>query len=265
MTPKVSRHTSIHSRLLPWVHDGEALVRIRVKDTRLGEPVGGEPLHSLPCEAVLLAAPPQRAQPDARHIIVECSQCRAVGRHGMVGEEASDHLLEPGPLLGDRFVHAPSQFLLDPPERCPHAIAPCCSFDEELTTTVAFTDEGKAKKVEGLRFSEPAMGASFRRKAAKLDQAGLVRIERQRELLEPLAHIVPEAPGVRLVLEADDNSSRPGELHPQALTDPDVSVFTHPALIVQPSPRATRTSGQRGSDRARKSCGSSPPPAADVA
>jgi len=162
-------------------------------------------VHSLPREAVLLATPPQRAQPDALHIIVECSQCRAVGRHGMIGEEASDHPLEPGPLLGDRLVHAPSQFLLDPPERCPHAIAPCCSFDKELPTAVAFTDEGKAKKVEGLRFSEPATSASFRRKAAELDQAGLVRIERQRELLEPLAHIVPEAPGVRLVLEADNN------------------------------------------------------------
>src|SRR6516162_11516787 len=76
-------------------------------------------------------------------MIVECSQCRAVGRHGMVGEEASDHLLEPAPLLGNRFVHAPPQFLLDLPERCPHAIAPCCSFDKELPTTVAFTDEGK--------------------------------------------------------------------------------------------------------------------------
>ena len=102
-------------------------------------------------------------------------------------------------------MHAPPQFLLDPPERCPHAIAPCCSFDKELPTAVAFTDEGKARKVEGLRSSEPAMSSSFRRKAAELDQAGLVRIERQRELLEPLAHIVPETPGVRLVLKADDN------------------------------------------------------------
>jgi hypothetical protein len=70
-------------------------------------------------------------------MIFECSQCRAVGRHGMVGEEASDHLLEPGPLLGDRFVHAPLQFLLAPPERCPHAIPPCCSFDKQLPTAVA--------------------------------------------------------------------------------------------------------------------------------
>jgi hypothetical protein len=31
-------------------------------------------------------------------------------------------------------------------------------------------------------------------------------------------------------------SSGPGELHPQALTDPDVSVSTHPAPTVQPLP-----------------------------
>ena len=72
-------------------------------------------------------------------------------------------------------MHPPSQFVLDPPERCPHAIAPCCPFDKELPTAVAFTDEGKAEKVEGLRFSEPTMSASFRRKAAELDQAGLFR------------------------------------------------------------------------------------------
>jgi len=34
---------------------------------------------------------------------------------------------------------------------------------------------------------------------------------------------------------ADENteSSSPGELHPQALTEPDVNLSTHPALIVQ--------------------------------
>src|SRR3982074_1267564 len=193
------------TRLPPWVHDGETLVRIRMKDSRLREPVGGQPVHPLPREAVLLATPPQRSQPDALHVIVDCSQRSSVGRHCVIGEEASDHLLEPSPLLRDRLMHPPSQFLLDLPERCPHAIAPCCPFDKELSTAVAFTDEGKAEKVEGLRFSEPAMSASFRRKAAEIHQAGLVRIERQRELLEPLAHIVPEAPGVSLVLETDDN------------------------------------------------------------
>jgi hypothetical protein len=95
-----------------------------MKDARLREPVGGEPVHPPPREAVLLATPPQRAQPDALHIIVECSQRSSVGRHCVTGEETSDHLLEPSPLLGDRVMHPPSQLLLDPLERYPHAIAP---------------------------------------------------------------------------------------------------------------------------------------------
>jgi len=37
-------------------------------------------------------------------------------------------------------------------------------------------------------------------------------------------------------LEVNESSS-PGEFHPQALTDPDVTVSRHPALIIQlPSP-----------------------------
>src|SRR3954454_9033002 len=39
--------------------------------------------------------------------------------------------------------------------------------------------------------------------AAELDQAGLVRMQRQRELPQPFAHRIPETPGVGLVLETD--------------------------------------------------------------
>ena len=72
-----------------------------MKDSRLGNPVGGQPVHSRPREAILLAAPPQRSQPDALHIVVECSQRDAIRWHRVVCEEASDHLLDPSPLLGD--------------------------------------------------------------------------------------------------------------------------------------------------------------------
>src|SRR5437763_14409099 len=44
-----------------------------------------------------------------------------------------------------------------------------------------------------------------RRFAAWLDQASLLRVKRQRELLEPLAHRVPEAPGITLVRKANDD------------------------------------------------------------
>ena len=45
-----------------------------MKDSRLRKPVGGETVHPLPRETVLLAAPTQRAQPNAFHMIVECRQ-----------------------------------------------------------------------------------------------------------------------------------------------------------------------------------------------
>src|SRR5438876_3915644 len=138
-----------------------------MKDSRLGKPVGGQPVHPLPREAILLATPPQRTHPNALDIVVECSQCGPVSRHRVVGEVASDHLLDPSPLLGDWLVHPPSQLLLDLPKRCLHAIAPCDPLHEELPTAVAFTDEGEAEEVEGLRLSEPALSASIRRKAAE--------------------------------------------------------------------------------------------------
>jgi hypothetical protein len=39
--PPKSVQADSRTRLLPWVHDGKTPVGIRVKDTRLGEPVGG--------------------------------------------------------------------------------------------------------------------------------------------------------------------------------------------------------------------------------
>ena len=57
-------------------------------------------------------------------------------------------------------------------------------------------------KVSGL--PSPRRLRLFRREASELDQPGLLRMQRQRKLLQPLAHLVQEAPGVALVLEADD-------------------------------------------------------------
>ena len=60
----------------------------------------------------------------------------------------------------------------------------------------------RKSKVSGL--PSPRCLRLVRRKAAELDQSGLVRMKRQRELLQPRAHLVQEASGVSLVLEADD-------------------------------------------------------------
>ena len=58
-------------RLLPRVFDVKAHVGPRVKDARLGKPDIDELRHTLPCEAVLLAAPPERSSPEVGHVVPE--------------------------------------------------------------------------------------------------------------------------------------------------------------------------------------------------
>jgi hypothetical protein len=60
-------------------------------------------------------------------------------------------------------------------------------------------------------------------------------------------------------------SSRAGESHPHALTDPDMNVAAHPALIVQPPPDAASASARRAPGRGGQPAGSSARSAGDAA
>ena len=71
-------------RLPPRVFDGEPQVGPGMKDFRFRQPVVSQLPHPLPCGGVLLATPPQAASPQARHMITEGAQRRAVGRHCVV-------------------------------------------------------------------------------------------------------------------------------------------------------------------------------------
>src|SRR6516162_5682054 len=56
-----------------------------------------------------------------------------------------------------------------------------------------------------IRFTKAAPSALVRCEAAKLDQARLVRVKRQRVFLQSLAHRIPESSGIGLVLETNDD------------------------------------------------------------
>src|SRR5271165_647625 len=190
-------------RLPPWMLDGEALVRPGVEEARFGEPMIGELPDPLPGHAVLLAAPPERAPPEVHDVVSERCDGSHVGRDGVVVEEAGDHLLEPCALLADRPVHPPPQLRLHFLELRPHAVAPALPLDLELAGAGLAADAGESEEGEGLRFALSALFTVRRRKAA-VDQAGLVRMERQRERLEPRSHRIEEPPCVGLPLEARD-------------------------------------------------------------
>src|ERR1051325_6487069 len=96
----------------------------------------------------------------------------------MIGEVAIDDAPEPSPLVGDRLVHAPLQLLLDLLEVHPHAGGPALSLELDLPGLFLAADEGEAQEAEGLRLAEPAPFAALRRKATKLDEPGLLRVQR---------------------------------------------------------------------------------------
>ncbi len=122
----------------------------------------------------------------------------------MVVEVATHDVAQPSSLSVYRLVHAPPHLLFYHPQLRPHAVSPGLPFEQEFARAGFAADEGEAQEVEGLRFAEPSRLAVFRCKASELDEPGLLGMKRQRELLQPRAHLVEEAPGVTLVLEPDN-------------------------------------------------------------
>ena len=69
--------------------------------------------------------------------------------------------------------------------------------------------------------------------AVEPHQPSFLWVNRQTVLGETFHQHVIDPTSVLLVSESNDESSSPGESHPQALTEPDVNLSAHPALIVQ--------------------------------
>jgi hypothetical protein len=114
-----------------------------MEDAWPGKPVIREHRETGPGLTTLLAASAEKPPPSCGYPVTELHERVAVGRHGVVPEVAGDHLLEPFSLLGNRLVHALSQFLFDRLELCPHAVAPGLPFDQEATPAGFAADLGR--------------------------------------------------------------------------------------------------------------------------
>src|SRR6202022_126686 len=129
-------------------------------------------------------------------VISKRGQRQAIGRHGMIGKITSDDLSKPFACFRDRPVCSSLQRFLDFPELRTHAVPTRRPPDPEVAPSGFVANEHEAQEPEGLRFRTSTLLAVLRRKAAELNQAGLVRMKRQREVPQPIAHRVPEAAGI---------------------------------------------------------------------
>jgi hypothetical protein len=76
-------------------------------------------------------------------------------------------------------MHSPSQLARNLLKFRLHTVAARSPLEEELSSKRLADDERETQEIEGLRFTEPAPLAVGRRMASKLDQAGLLRMQRQ--------------------------------------------------------------------------------------
>src|SRR4029077_11417418 len=173
-----------------------------------------------------LAAPPERSPPEIGHIMPERRERPAIGRDRVVGEVASHDLPQPFPLLWNRLMHSTQKLRLNVPQLSSHAVASGLPLKLEVAAARSTTDEGEAQEREGFRLSKPAPLAIVRSKAAELNQASLVRVERQCKFPKPGMHRIKEATCVALMLKADhqivgvshDDHVAPGLLPSPALS-----------------------------------------------
>ena len=68
----------------------------------------------------------------------------------------------------------------------------------------------------------------------RIDNAGFGRVQSKTRLGRPLLNHRQSKKGLRFRATQNNKSSSAGEFHPHALTEPDVNLSAHPALIVQP-------------------------------
>ena len=174
-----------------------------MKDLGLGKPPRHVPIKAPPCGAVLLATTAQGAEPEPANLPQEAGERAEVGRDRVIGKVATHDGLEPSSLLLDGSVRPSLQPVLDIPQFAGLSITPGFPLEQKLAGAGLPAKVREAQEGEAFRFAKATPLAIPSRKAAEFDEAGLARMKRRREGLQPLAQVRHKPHGVVSVLEAD--------------------------------------------------------------
>ena len=206
--------------------------------------------------------------PDVHDVEAERRQARGVPPKPEVGTMPAQLPHQHPMLLRDRCMAVRTAPAIDRRQTTPKAVLGRLSLEHPATVPADAPVVREPQEVERAGSGNPA--AVLRRapptaRSAEPNQTALLRMHREPEPPEAFREHVKHPVGVRFPLHDDDQSSRPGESHPQALTEPDMNVSAHPALTVQPLLDATSASGQRAPGRRPRWPVSGAPSAGDAA
>src|SRR6266511_6268003 len=182
---------------------GEAHAGIGVHDAGRGQQPIGDPAKPLPGEPAALASAPKRFPPGPPHLVTKGRHRVDVAWHSVVGEMSSHHARQPAPLVGDGEVPASPKLGFHLLQLRPQPLFDGDAPEPEAPVPGLPTDVGEAQEVERLRLGKAPLLPVRRREAAELDKPGLIRVQLQVELREPLAKVSQEPLRITEVLEPD--------------------------------------------------------------
>jgi hypothetical protein len=132
-------------------------------------------------------------------------------------------------------VHPSAQFRFDGFQLGCHTFADCLPQYRELARLVyGSASVRETQKVKGFRLPFPIPLSIFDGKSPELYQARLFRMQFQPELSQPFPQLLQESLRYFPVLEPDDEVSRPGESHPEPLSEPYLNLSAHTAPAMEP-------------------------------
>ena len=191
-------------------------------NTSRREPFRNIAPHAAPWQVVSLAATVQHRPPQVAHCPAERAQRRSVHGHSVVTEMAQQDQAQIRSLFPNGRVHASPQFFFQSPQLRLPPLAHRLSQYREMPLPSFTAAMRKAQEVERFRLASTTVSSIVFGVAAKLDDPCLVGMQLEAKPREALAQFRQEPLCFRSMLESRNESSRPGESHPQALTDPDM-------------------------------------------
>ena len=149
-----------------------------------GQPSTRQTIHPRPLDATSLAAPSQDVLPQSHELATKYIQRRPVARHAVITEVPDDDRPQPLAHFRERVMHALPQLQLDNFQLRLHALSHRLPQDGEAPFPRRSTDVREPQKVERLRLAFAARRSVGRCIASKLNQARLVRVQFQLELVK---------------------------------------------------------------------------------
>src|SRR4030095_10909611 len=184
------------------------LRRVRMTDSRCGNPALHFRFETLPREFRLLAPTPQRPVPEPGHMVDKGVQTRTVKGHTIVLVVSPQHRAYPFPLFPQVGMHSSVTLLLQFLQLRLHPLPHRLAKHRIPPTSCLPANMREPKKVEGLRFALASLLPVARRMPSKLDQSSLSLMQLQLVFAHPFAQLSLEPCRVLPRLEADNEIVR---------------------------------------------------------